>query len=295
MELRDLRGLVMLGDTLHFGQAAARLHITQSALSKQIRRLESELGQPLFERGAHGVRPTALGRALLDDARSLVTRSDALLTRARDVTAGVAGCVRIGFGVAVRDIVPTLIARFRAARPQVKIELSDLSTHHQIVALNEGRLDLGFCRLPAPPGWPALPVKRAHFVAVLPAAYETGEDLLALVRRPLVLIRRAQAPSFHDHLMRFFAHAGLRPAEILPVNDFPAAVTLAAAGVGWAMVPSSTLIAPAPVRAVPLLDAAAGWTIGLVRPPGEPDVLVAALWEEALRLAAQAPTTSSTE
>lgn len=64
MELRDLKAFVTTGEVLHFGQAAVRQHITQSALSKQIRRLEEELGGELFERNASSTRLTVLGRAL---------------------------------------------------------------------------------------------------------------------------------------------------------------------------------------------------------------------------------------
>jgi LysR family transcriptional regulator, benzoate and cis,cis-muconate-responsive activator of ben and cat genes len=286
MELRDLRGFVMLGEVLHFGRAALRLHLTQSALSKQIHRLETALGGALFERGPSGIRLTALGRSLYPDACAIVGQSDLLTARARDVTAGVAGTLRLGFGVASKDFVPALIARFRERRPEVKIELSDLSTHHQIEALGEGRLDLGFCRLPAPQGWPALPVVQARFVAVLPRAYPTGIELADLAAKPLILIRHAQAPSFHDYLMNYFARTRLRFAETLPANDFPAAVALAAAGVGWAIVPSSTAIDPLYVRAVPLTDPAAGWQIGLVRAPGAADILIEAFWAEAKALAA---------
>lgn len=129
-----------------------RQHVTQSALSKQIRRLEEELGGELFERNASSTRLTVLGRALYEDARALVAASEQLARSARDVLAGNSGTLRIGFGVATKLLVPAAIAQFRAERPQVTIELNDLSTHHQLLALSEGKLDLGFCRLPAPRG-----------------------------------------------------------------------------------------------------------------------------------------------
>uniref|UniRef100_UPI003F66C9D8 LysR family transcriptional regulator n=1 Tax=Aeromonas hydrophila TaxID=644 RepID=UPI003F66C9D8 len=67
-----------LGEVLHFGQAAVRQHVTQSALSKQIRRLEEELGGELFERNASTTRLTGLGRALYEDARAVVIQSEQL-------------------------------------------------------------------------------------------------------------------------------------------------------------------------------------------------------------------------
>ena len=137
MELRDLKAFVTLGEVMHFGQAAARQHVTQSALSKQIRRLETALGGELFERNAGSTRFTALGRTLYGEACTLVAQSEQLARSARDVLAGNGGTLRIGFGVATKLLVPAAIARFRASRPGVAIELNDLSTHHQLLALAE--------------------------------------------------------------------------------------------------------------------------------------------------------------
>lgn len=278
MELRDLKAFVTLGEVLHFGQAAVRQHVSQSALSKQIRRLEVALGGELFERNAAGTQLTALGRALYQDARVVVEKSDQLGRTARDVIAGTRGSLRIGFGVATKLLVPAAISRFRAERPLVNIELCDLSTHHQIMALSEGTLDVGLCRLPAPRNWPALPVLKAQFVAVLPVTYAEVTSLRQLTHEPLVTIRRDKAPAFHDHLMNYLAQAGLRFTHIQSVTDFAAAVALAAAGIAWTIVPSSTTIEHQNVRTLALDDPDATWTIGLIRPPGSPGPLVEAFW-----------------
>ncbi|WP_421224296.1 LysR substrate-binding domain-containing protein [Aeromonas jandaei] len=279
MELRDLKAFVTLGEVLHFGQAAVRQHVTQSALSKQIRRLEEELGGELFERNASTTRLTGLGRALYEDARTVVIQSEQLSRTARDVLAGNVGTLRIGFGVATKLLVPAVIARFRAERPQVTIELNDLSTHHQLLALSEGKLDLGFCRLPAPKGWHAMPVERAHFVAVLPASYRDVKELADLVDKPLAILRRDKAPSFYDHLMNYLAQSGLRFQGIQYVNDFAAGVATAAAGIAWTLVPSSTTIEHPDVLTLPLTESEACWAIGLIRPPNSHSPLADAFWQ----------------
>ncbi|QSR73140.1 LysR family transcriptional regulator [Aeromonas jandaei] len=279
MELRDLKAFVTLGEVLHFGQAAVRQHVTQSALSKQIRRLEEELGGELFERNASTTRLTGLGRALYEDARTVVIQSEQLSRTARDVLAGNVGTLRIGFGVATKLLVPAVIARFRAERPQVTIELNDLSTHHQLLALSEGKLDLGFCRLPAPKGWHAMPVERAHFVAVLPASYRDVKELADLVDKPLAILRRDKAPSFYDHLMNYLAQSGLRFQGIQYVNDFAAGVATAAAEIAWTLVPSSTTIEHPDVITLPLTESEACWAIGLIRPPNSHSPLADAFWQ----------------
>ena len=284
MELRDLKAFVTLGEVLHFGQAAARQHITQSALSKQIRRLEVAFGGELFERNASSTRLTPLGRALYGDACALVAQSEQLGRTARDVLAGNGGTLRIGFGVATKLLVPAAIARFRATRPGVGIELNDLSTHHQLLALSEGRLDLGFCRLPAPKGWQVLPVVRAHFVAVLPAGYQGVTGLSDLLDKPLAILRRDKAPSFHDQFVHYLAQSGLRFGDIQYVNDFAAGIATAAAGIAWTLVPSSTTIEHPDVITLPLAEAEASWIIGLIRPPGGDNPLIAPFWQTVAEL-----------
>ncbi|GGP21100.1 LysR family transcriptional regulator [Silvimonas iriomotensis] len=278
MELRDLRAFVTLADLLHFTEAADRLHVTQSALSKQIKRLESDLGGALFSRSNAGTQLTPLGRDLLTDAHKLVNGADALAWKARASLGGNAGTLRIGFGVGTKVFVPAAISRFRAARPEVQIELNDLSSQHQIQALIEGRLDLAFCRLPAPTGWPHIPVVVARFIAIIPASWSPALTLAELASQPVSIIDHHRAPAFHAHLMNYLAGQDLRVAQIQPVQDFVSVVALAAAGIAWGIVPSSTSIDDPGVRIMPLTDPAASWLIGLMRPPGKASALVAAFW-----------------
>src|SRR5262245_25332947 len=83
VEFRHLRYFAAVAETLNFGRAAARLHISQPPLSRQIQSLEREIGARLFNRGTRGVRLTAAGRALLPEARRLLREADALVEGAR--------------------------------------------------------------------------------------------------------------------------------------------------------------------------------------------------------------------
>ncbi|KPC53737.1 LysR family transcriptional regulator [Amantichitinum ursilacus] len=279
MELRDLRAFAVLGELLHFGRAAERLHVTQSALSKQIQRLEYDVGGALFMRSARETRLTELGAALRPDAVQALAQIDQLKRKAQAVLAGEAGTLRIGFGIGAKTLVPAAISQFRKHRPDVHIELFDLSSHHIVRALTEGKLDVGFCRLPAPAGWPHLPVVQARFVAVLPDSYRDIAHLRQLSAQRLVLIEHTLAPAFHAHLMTFLAGQGVRISDIQPVRDFVSGVTLAAAGVGWTVVPSSTVVDVLGVRVLQLEDPAASWAIGLMRPASVAGPLVAAFWD----------------
>ncbi len=212
------------------------------------------------------------------DARALVAASEQLGRTARDVLAGNSGTLRIGFGVATKILVPAAIARFRTERPQVTIELNDLSTHHQLLALSEGKLDLGFAACPPP--------------RVALSAGGAG----ALCRRAAGQLRRrartggsggqaagylapGQGPSFYDHLMNYLAQSGLRFRDIQYVNDFAAGVATAAADIAWTLVPSSTTIEHPDVLTLPLRDTEASWIIGLIRPPHSKGPLIDAFWQ----------------
>lgn len=289
MELRDLRAFVTLGDLLHFGHAADRLHLTQSALSKQIQRLESSIGGALFERNASYTRLTPMGRDLHDEARMLLDGFGRFSDRARQAAQGVLGTLRIAFGVSSNSIALRAISQFRETRPDIRVELFEMSARPQIQAMRDGALDVGFCRLPAPEGWPTLPVVQASLVALLPHNYRENISLEELVRLPLATIARARAPAFHDHMMNYFAQKRLRVQTLQTVNEFSTAMTLAEAGVAWAIVPSSTALQRVDARLKPFDDECAQWQIGLVRPPGEVGSLVQHFWATVDRICTESP------
>jgi len=278
MELRDLKAFALLGEVLHFQRTAERLCITQSALSKQIQRLEEGFGGSLFERRAGNTRLSPLGLALHGESKALVDSASRLERRARLAAQGVVGTLRIGFGIGTKAIAIQAIAQFRSSRPDVQIELHEISARHQIAAMGEGRLDVGFCRLPAPQGWPSLPVLKESLVTILPAGYPPETRLEDLGRYPLVMMDRQRSPAFHDHALGFLAQRGLRIISFQAVTDFSTAVALVEAGVGWAVIPSWTPVQQPELRILRFDDPLAQWEIGLVRGPGEPGAIVEAFW-----------------
>jgi DNA-binding transcriptional LysR family regulator len=279
MELRDLRAFVLLADVLHFRLAAERLHVTQSALSKQIQRLEAEYGLPLFVRGPVATRLTPFGRVLFEDARAVVESANRLAQRAALAAQGLEGTLRIGFGTSTRVLAPRAIAAFRATRPHVQIQLLEMSARHQVDAMNEGRLDLGFCRLPQPGGWPATPLIREALVAIFPADYHPDTPLAQLADVPLAMHDRARSPGFHDHAMSFLARQGISVTTVDTVPGFSSVLALVEAGVAWAIVPASTLVGEHEFH-IRTFDAEdAYWQIGLIRAPGEASPLMLAFWD----------------
>ena len=145
MELRHLRYFVAVAEEHSFVGAAARLHVAQPALSRQIRDLEIELGTVLLERGPRGVRLTGSGEAFLIEARRTLQAASGAVASAREAAVGYEPSLRFANGqVATYGTdVENLLARFHDAHPQTQVDLVSLSDAEIFEALRERRVDVG--------------------------------------------------------------------------------------------------------------------------------------------------------
>jgi len=244
MELRHLRYFVAVAEEGHFGRAAKRLRIAQPPLSRQIHALEAELGFPLFDRSRRRIEVTPAGAVFLLRARHVFEALDTAITEARRAAKGELGRIAVGYPASVAYSGLTEVLRaFRARSPNVDLSLRELSPQEQIVALKEGRLDVGFVRAPLEEPTLAMePVRTEPLVVMLPddhpLTHEKRVDLAELAREPFVSFPRSRGPSFFDRLMRLCHDAGFTPNIVheAPQLDL---VSLVAAGYGVALVPSS--------------------------------------------------------
>src|SRR4249919_2794161 len=118
--LDDLEAIVVLAETLHFGRAADRLHVSQPALSKRIRRIEDRIGGPLLLRRYRDVRLTEAGRLFAEHGRALLRESVTTVALSQRAARGEAGRLRIGFGIAsILGLLPDVLLRFRRIHPDV--------------------------------------------------------------------------------------------------------------------------------------------------------------------------------
>jgi DNA-binding transcriptional LysR family regulator len=151
MDPRLLRPFVVLAEELHFGRAAARLHITQPALSQQIARLERQLAVRLLERTTHRVELSPAGRAVLEPARAAVRAADAAAAAARAHAAGEAGELTLGFSPGAHYVAQAALARLARERPALRVRARQDNTGVlvRLVAAGELEVALGFCAEPA--------------------------------------------------------------------------------------------------------------------------------------------------
>src|SRR5438445_2281234 len=144
VELRHLRYFVAAAEMENVSRTALKLHVSQPALSRQIRDLEGELGFCLLERTAKSVRLTDAGRAFLDNARTLLQNADDAVTKARAIASAEPTELHVGYSpTPVAEILPKTLRAFQEAMPNVHIRLHDWSNNAILDGIRDGRLQLG--------------------------------------------------------------------------------------------------------------------------------------------------------
>jgi DNA-binding transcriptional LysR family regulator len=268
MELRHLRYVVTLAETLHFGHAAQRLHISQPPLSQQIRRLEDELGVRLFQRTKRSVQLTEAGRIFVQDARVILAQADHVARVAQRAGGGERGqLIAAAAGPADSQIYVDVFREFARRHPSVRIALRNMSTTEQVEALREGRIHVGF--VVAPIDDPALAtetVLHSPIVIALPRGHalaaRAAVPLKSLAQEPHIMFARHLGPRFFDAIVAACREVGFTLNVAHEVDNLHTGWALVAAGLGVCFVPSgleegrSGAVQVRPVRpALPHVDA----------------------------------------
>ncbi len=267
-ELDDLRTFLALSEQLHFRRTAETLHVSQPALSKQIRRLEDRLGGQLFIRRSRGLHLTSAGQVLVQHARRIVEDAASAERITRLALQGEAGTLRVGFGVAVlaRGL-PNLMLRFREQFPNVDLSLRNMSTADQVQALRDKRIDVGFVRLPVRgEGIETIPIVKERLMIVLSelAKHPVKKGLAAFHASPFILPCREDSASFYDHVFRTCRAAGFMPRVVQETDVFFTALNLVRAGLGVSIAPSAVQLMRVPqIRFAETRIPEGEWTIGI--------------------------------
>jgi DNA-binding transcriptional LysR family regulator len=242
MELRHIRSFLSIAETLHFGRTAELIHISQPALSLQIRALEAEVGVRLFERNRRKTMLTAAGAAFRDDAAAALSQLEQAIRRARLAANGKLGLLRIGFiSTAGSKIVPGIVRQFRELNPEVEFSLRQYLTAEQVQMLETGLLDVGFLRLPIG-GHSALDVVTVHrepFVLVVPSSHKLAKRKRLRLREvsgeTFVMFERAYTPGLYDLILGMLRDAGIVPNVSQAAADLSTVISLVDAHMGIAI------------------------------------------------------------
>lgn len=262
MDFRLLHSFVAAAEELHFGRAARRLEVQPSALGRNIRLLEEELGVRLFERSTRNVELTHSGYMMLGEVRDILANADASFAKVRETSKAKDRVFRIGaIDSAATGLLPDLVHDFKAVAPELELALIEDKTARLLPRMLSGALDVAFVR---PPNALRQPFEYRHLlfeptVVALPVGHDLTrldslriEDLRDV---PLIVPSPRNRPHSYHLTMRLFAKAGLTPVIAQQAEEKQTIVNLVGAGVGGALVPQwTTRIGVNKVEYRPLVD-----------------------------------------
>lgn len=291
MDFRQIRSFLAVADEGSITAAARRLHLTQSAISRQIKALEEELGVELLERSAHSVAPTPAGEVLARDGAAWVATAERIAERVREVAAGEQ--LKLAYAPSLAGpLLGTALERFAQRHPRVRIRLFDASTAEMKSGLRSGAFDL-IVTVPGGPdesgiAWRPL-LQRPWRLAEAPSdAGEGPAPLASLEGRRLLIYERDEYPDYWRQLRRLFEGAGVRPVVVGEFDGWTSLCTAVAGGLGAALVAGQAdtggrvVLRPLDPEPEPVC-VSAGW-----RADSPPGAACAVLVEELVRAAGEA-------
>lgn len=290
--LRQLRAFAAIARTGSFTRAAAELHLSQPALTVQVRTLEEALGSRLLDRTTRGVRLTEAGRELLPVFERVLGDLRAVAESARSLASGDRGVVRVAALPSVcSHLLPRTMARLRASHPGIAVRLRDTVAQRIVSLLHAEEADLGIGSFqPAERGLEVAPLAEDGMVAVLPPRHALRARrrvrLAELAACPLVFMDTQS--SVRRLVDQAFAGAGIAVVPAHEVTYMSTAAGLVKAGLGVAILPATAFeLESVPGLATrPIADASLRRRIGIARKAGRSVSPAAAAFLAALRLEA---------
>jgi len=254
MELRYLRYFVAVACEQHFTRAAKALGISQPPLSQQIKRLEEEVGTPLFRRLTRGVELTEAGEAFYEDACKILALSNAALEKARGIARGLNGNLSIGItsSDAFHAKIFTFIRQYQLQNAAVRVHQVEANMSSLTTMLAEGELDIAFMRLPCESSkeFAIKILDREPMVLALhrehPLAQSGSLALEQLRDTPVVLFPQEVAPGLYDHVYGCCERVGIDVQHALQASQLSSSLSMVSAGGGFALVPQSMAVISPP-------------------------------------------------
>lgn len=245
IELRHLRHFAALAEELHFGRAAKRCNISQPPFSVSIQQLENNLGFALVERSSHAVRLTAAGTAFYEEVEKALSQIRHASDVAVRVNGGLQGILNVGFFASMLDRgLDRAVTRFQSAFPWVEIQLSELNTADQFLALQRRQIQYGFVHSElVPEGMASRELLREPFVLCLPAAHPSADkgalNLAEMRDEPFIVFARAFSPAYYDQVVSLCVVAGFHPNIRHEFRHWLTVISCVSKGMGIAVVPRS--------------------------------------------------------
>lgn len=244
MELRHLRYFVAVAEEQNVTRAAARLHVSQPPLSRQIRALEDELGVALFEHGAKSIRLTDAGKVFHSEAIAVLHRAEEAVQTVKAVASGRRGEVYVGYAPSLTvEILPRALRTFQESHPEVRVQLHDLSTEGMLLGLREGDLHVALMIKPSSKALGTLKFDELRRYAVCvamhpshPLAQRRKVNLKQTAGERLIGYTRTDYPEYHDWIADLFKGQASPPQVAEEHDSATSLIAAVEAGRGVALV-----------------------------------------------------------
>ena len=248
MNLKDLKYLVALADTGHFGKAAARTFVSQPTLSAQLKKLEEYLGVKLVERQPKNVQLTEVGKQIVVRARRMLDEGDSIVALARNNTDPFAGKLKVALIPTIGPyLLPRVMLKLRKALPKLGLMLYEYQTEPLLKLLREGEIDLGILALPvAQEGLETRPLYNEPFTVALPnghpLAAKSAIKVADLKGQTLLLLEDGHC--LRDQALEVCSRIDVREAEDFRATSLETLRQMVVAGLGITLLPETAVESP---------------------------------------------------
>lgn len=271
MDTRLLNAFAILAETEHFGEASSRLCISQPALTKQIKTLESQLNVTLFQRGRHGAKLTPEGQYLLSQSQAVLREVRELKKRARQLSEPQKVVLYAGFGLSSLNFITPLLAKFNHAHPDITVHIDDMPSNTMEDKLLLGELDLAFSRLPVAEPLKGIALVQERLMLAIPTqtimVLDADDDPLHYFNTlGLIQLVPEKGKKLHQQVYDFLQHHQINPRVLQQSQDIQTQLALVAAGLGMALVPKNAelICDKQKVTLLPLSGLYTQWEIGVI-------------------------------
>jgi DNA-binding transcriptional LysR family regulator len=272
MEFRQLRTLMAIADTRSFTRAAERVHLTQAAVSAQIKSLEAETGVPLFARVNKKVFLTEAGEILVQHAAGLLKAHDEALLALKELGEAETGRLRIGTAstMASNDMLPAILAELKRAYPKAQVTVRRATSTDIVAQILQNDLDIGLVSLPVEASnIRAEVLQRDRLVAIMQPAHKLAHQRSIspgqLAAEPLIL--GEQGGNTRRLIDLFLAKSSVRPEVTMELGSMMSIKRMVEHGLGLSLVPRSSVreeIKAGTLIALPVRGFKDYWELGLV-------------------------------
>ncbi|MDH5925870.1 LysR family transcriptional regulator [Vibrio lentus] len=270
MEFDLLKAFCQLAKSGNYRLASEQLYITQSALTKKIQRLESNIGASLFSRGRNGAELTHAGRTLLAEAQRLVHSMQAFEQLSGSVVKGTQGHLNIAFGVSTYHEAPKLIAAYKQQYSDVHITLNDTPSKQQTDELLNHELDISFNRIPESADLESLTLFNDSLVVaihkdLLKQAPSKNHVISELSKWPYLKLAQHRGPGLDRQIQQYCLANKIDLSKTQEADDILTLLALVSANTGFTIVPNSAqYISNTDVEFIALQGEYATWPVGLI-------------------------------